>query len=607
MDDLTAVDDSGGRRGWRTVRRLGAGGMGEVLLVERDGQHGALKRIHPWFAGDDEFRKRFAREAEVCSRVSGPNIAELVDFDTHSDDPWYVTEYVDGPTLGTWVSEHGPASGEQLDLLARGLLDGLQQLADAGVIHRDLKPSNVLVADRMRPVLVDFGVAAATEATAMTSTGARIGSPGWMPPEQLSGTADWDSRADIYGWATLVTFAASGAPPFGRGRPEAVSHRVLTMEPDLSAVPDRFRPAVSAALSKQPGSRPHLPVLSAALSGDADALATLTAGTRDDSGATQVGRETGAVGVTAAMAAQTVPKHAAGVGDSVDDGSRRRRRMLAPLAGAGFALATAGGAIWFFAGDGDTNREDIQAATTSSTRPTTTTTSAPPTTTTSTTTTTVPLLAAHDWLNSTLEVECGLSEPLVVHLHDGHWASGTEPGSTDVTVTDVVFMDVDADGSDETVVEATCTGGSHGFFEQALLFDEVAGSVARIGRPVVAQQVTREDLTYVTREPGYDDNSPPCCPTHYKFIRYAYDADEPGYVLTESWRGEYTGTGQSASHEPVPGEPCTPGSHEDCVDQGGGRYTYVAGYSQCMEENPDFPEFCADPDGDGYPGYPDSQ
>jgi hypothetical protein len=226
------------------------------------------------------------------------------------------------------------------------------------------------------------------------------------------------------------------------------------------------------------------------------------------------------------------------------------------------------------------------------------------TTTAPSTTTTVSALAARDWLNSTMEVECGLETPFVVDLTDGHWASEGD----DVTVTDITFVDVDGDGGDEVVVEATCTGGAHGVFEQALLFDELAGSVARIGRPVVAEQVTRDGATYVTREPGYDDSAPLCCPTHYDFARYVFDSAEPGFVAKEHWKDAYTGTGPSGETRAlVPGEPCQAGSHPDCVDQGGGEYTYVEGYSSCMQEFADLPEACADLDGDGYPGYPDTQ
>lgn len=234
------------------------------------------------------------------------------------------------------------------------------------------------------------------------------------------------------------------------------------------------------------------------------------------------------------------------------------------------------------------------------------TTQAPTTTTTTerSTTTTVAVLAARDWLNSRMEVECGLEAPLVVELTDGHWASQDE----DVTVTDVIPVDVDGDGGDEVLVEATCTGGSHGYFEQALLFDELAGSIARVGPPVVAQQVTRDGANYVIREPGYEGDAPLCCPTHYEYARYIFDPDEPGFVAEESWKGEYTGTARPEAAETlIPGLPCSPGSHPDCVDENGGQYTYVEGYSACMQANSDFPEACADLDGDGYPGYPDTQ
>jgi hypothetical protein len=122
------------------------------------------------------------------------------------------------------------------------------------VTHRDLKPGNVLLAED-QPVVVDFGVATATEATSITVVGTVMGSPGWMAPEQVTGGAP-SPAMDVFAWGTLVAWAATGRNPFGTGRPEAVAYRIIHDEPDLEGVPADVRPVVADALAKEPTARP---------------------------------------------------------------------------------------------------------------------------------------------------------------------------------------------------------------------------------------------------------------------------------------------------------------------------------------------------------------
>lgn len=139
--------------------------------------------------------------------------------------------------------------------LAAGLAEALSAVHQAGVVHRDLKPSNIILSPS-GPRLVDFGIARLLDQTAITVTGHMVGSPGWVSPEEYRG--DFAGfPADVYGWALMVCFAASGRPPYGVGRPEVLALRVLTEEPDLSAVPAGLRAPVEAALAKDPRERPE--------------------------------------------------------------------------------------------------------------------------------------------------------------------------------------------------------------------------------------------------------------------------------------------------------------------------------------------------------------
>ncbi|RJL32507.1 serine/threonine-protein kinase [Bailinhaonella thermotolerans] len=240
---------------YRVVGRLGAGGMGVVLAgVDDRGVRAAVKVVHAHFAADPEFRARFAREISVLTRVEGHCTARVLGSDAGAERPWLATEYVPGPTLDERVREEGPLRGDELFGLAGGLAEALVAVHAAGVVHRDVKPSNVILSPG-GPRLVDFGIARAVDASVMTRTGAVVGSPGWISPEEY-GDAPAGPPADVYGWALLVVYAAAGAAPYGVARPEVLALRVMNMPVDTSAVPDALRDLVGRALSKDPLARP---------------------------------------------------------------------------------------------------------------------------------------------------------------------------------------------------------------------------------------------------------------------------------------------------------------------------------------------------------------
>lgn len=241
--------------GYRLVGRLGSGGMGVVYAgVDPGGRRVAVKVVHPAFAGDSEFRARFARETAVLGRVTGACIAQVVAADTTTDKPWLATEYVSGPTLDAYIRDHGPLSGDSLYGVAAGLAEAIVAIHSAGVVHRDLKPANVILSPD-GPRVVDFGIARALDETAMTRTGVIVGSPGWISPEEYHGD-EAGPAADVYNWGLLVTYAASGTLPFGIGRPEVLASRVTRSKVDTSAVPENLRDLVDQALAKIPEDRP---------------------------------------------------------------------------------------------------------------------------------------------------------------------------------------------------------------------------------------------------------------------------------------------------------------------------------------------------------------
>src|ERR1700761_7913685 len=240
---------------YRLVGRLGNGGMGQVYLGRSaGGRPGAVKVIRADLAGDAGFRARFRQEVEAARKVSGLFTALVVDADPAGSMPWLATAFVPGPSLAEAVTSHGKLPAETVLALAAGLAEGLQAIHAAGVVHRDLKPSNVLLADD-GPRVIDFGISRAAEASVLTHTGAVVGSPGFMAPEQAEGN-EVGPPSDMFSLGAVLTFAATGEGPFGTGSTVALIYRVVHGQPRLDDLPVQVRPLIERCLAKDPGDRP---------------------------------------------------------------------------------------------------------------------------------------------------------------------------------------------------------------------------------------------------------------------------------------------------------------------------------------------------------------
>jgi hypothetical protein len=254
MEPLTK-DDPSEIAGYRLRGRLGAGGMGVVYLgCTPAGRAVAVKIMRPDLAADPDFRIRFRQEIEAARRVRGLYTAEVIDADPAGAPPWLVTAYVPGPSLQQAVTRHGPMPVATVYRLMAGVAEALQAIHAAGVVHRDLKPSNVLLAPD-GPRVIDFGIARAAEATALTRSGFRVGSPQFMAPEQVEGQPATPAT-DIFALGALAAYAVLGRAPFGDGGAEAVLYRILHQNPDLAACPMPLRTLIERCLGKDVAHRP---------------------------------------------------------------------------------------------------------------------------------------------------------------------------------------------------------------------------------------------------------------------------------------------------------------------------------------------------------------
>ncbi|HEX4815698.1 MAG TPA: protein kinase [Nonomuraea sp.] len=347
--------------------RLGTGGMGVVYLAEHpQGGLVALKTPHAVHLNDATLRARFAEEVAFSRRLVPFCTAAVIEDGTDQDRPYLVTEYIPGPALSQVVMARGPLTPDLAYGVALGVAAALVAVHEAGLVHRDLKPANVLLSPD-GPRVIDFGIARDVDTLAAhTQAGLVMGSPGWVAPERLTGGPALPP-SDVFAWGCLVAFAASGHHPFGGGPgagaaggagggsgggsgggvrtgvggganggvdgaadADVLARRILFDPPRLEGVPAIVRPAVAAALAKEPADRPRA----------ADLLRALLAagGVGDPWDLRQAVRDV----LAQIWTPVPYPPGGGGIGLAPAEQARRRRaRRGAHLSHAGFAaLAT---------------------------------------------------------------------------------------------------------------------------------------------------------------------------------------------------------------------------------------------------------------------------
>jgi serine/threonine protein kinase/uncharacterized glyoxalase superfamily protein PhnB len=222
------------------------------LGEDASGRQAAVKLLHPHLAKDSQVRRYFSQELVNARRVQGFCLAAIVDADPEADRPWIATEYVQGPTLAQAVRQNGPRLSGDLQRLAVQTITALSAIHAAGVVHRDLKPANILLGPD-GPRVIDFGIARALDAD--TSSATRIGTPGYMAPEQIEGTA-LGPAADLFAWGAIIIHAATGTEAFPGPTQAARINRILTKPPQTGNLVEPLLGIVLACMAKDPAQRP---------------------------------------------------------------------------------------------------------------------------------------------------------------------------------------------------------------------------------------------------------------------------------------------------------------------------------------------------------------
>ena len=242
---------------YRILERLGGGGMGVVYKAEdiKLKRLVALKFLPPELTRDDAAKQRFVQEARAASALDHANVCTVYDIDETPDGQVFlVMAYYAGETLKKKV-ERGPLELDDALDIAIQVAQGLARAHESRIIHRDVKPANVMVTGRGEAKLVDFGLAKLAGEPRLTATGATVGTPAYMSPEQAHGGAV-DPRTDIWSLGIVLYEMGTGQLPFKGENPTAICNAILERNPTpmtalRTGVPMDLERIVSRAMSKR--------------------------------------------------------------------------------------------------------------------------------------------------------------------------------------------------------------------------------------------------------------------------------------------------------------------------------------------------------------------
>ena len=237
--------------GYQLQGRLGAGGMGDVFRGRNaSGNEVAVKLLSPKFQTNEEYQRRFDREARTSMRLHHPHIARSLGAGVVQGTRYLIMELVEGPSLKGRIQDQGPINEREALCLLEQMAGALGHSWTEGVLHRDVKPANIIIGPARPGIdepfcakLIDFGLAKAWQDAehsgeesrgGLTGAGLALGTPHYMSPEQASGQADLDQRCDIYGLGASLYHALMGHTMYSGKSSAVIMYKQVTEQIDLS-------------------------------------------------------------------------------------------------------------------------------------------------------------------------------------------------------------------------------------------------------------------------------------------------------------------------------------------------------------------------------------
>lgn len=263
LPEVTYVGEGGKIGSFRLEKKIGQGAMAEVFegysLKDRGKKVMAVKVLFEEVCRKTEFRQRFEREVSILSGLNHQNIVQIYEQGDEAGRLYMALEYVEGRSLEDMLKK-GPMDVKTLLRYTMSILDALEYAHGNDIVHRDLKPANILITGRGEIKVADFGLARSDNYDTITKTDATLGTPAYMPPEQIIGTRS-GGKADLYSLGCILYHCITGVPPFhGRDAVQTILKHLSEQPPAIETlrkdIPEELAILVSRLLEKSPEDRP---------------------------------------------------------------------------------------------------------------------------------------------------------------------------------------------------------------------------------------------------------------------------------------------------------------------------------------------------------------